>query len=492
MMRADPYSYDEDTTRFSEDGVDSVLSRNEQRRRRHLYGADRRNVGGRQYNNDNNISRFGPQKTRRDDDSSKYMEEDALDSFFGSVEKGFGLDSSRGANNNNNNKNIRKMGVSRRNGYPENYDDEDDDDSSDEEKQPSHRAGGGRGSSDMDQYYLPTAASREMRSVDSRTTTNMTANNNNNGPPNVLAYILGGFGLCPPDQAGMDADTQVSHFQTSTASTGGANNSLADTKSKGGGGDSRFVSFCMPDNKAMSKDAQVSHFETGTRPEAREHGYHRSSLPPYEEKTSSDVPNVGLQETAAFPFNSRQFASTPERKRLDFEQAEKEQEEEERLRQQEQQEQLEQEKQLDAAIDPSTNFCAPPDCWPSEKKEEPETDEAFPPSNLPPPPSNAGGVDLESAMVRQDSLLDDEDGSESRLDQIRQKKRSIEQQVHSDLPSSQFDDQTTSYKSQATRPTGGTSCKNKFIISILITMFLMAAGLVAVSFFWPQLMPKPG
>lgn len=480
-MSPDPYSYGDDT-RFSEDGVDSVLSRNERRKRHHLYAADRRqrqgNVNSINNNNSNSNKnrRINPPRhiTTKDDDSSKLLEEDALDSLFRGVEKGFGLNSSTDASLL---ANTRRKATSREAVGYRGYDDDDDDDVDgdyyDEEKQHSQQH-----STDMDGYYLPTAASPEMRSIDDSISRN--TNLTTNAPSNVLAYILGGFGLCPPDQAGMDADAQVSHFETASSTA-----PETYSKNKSGGG---IGTFCMPDKKGLATDAQVSHFETMGTQETQDT---LESSSPYEEKKEDT--SQKLQETAAFPFNSRQF-SNPDRRRLDFQL-----DAEGGLQQQ----QLEQDKKIDAVMDTGTQFCAPPDCLTGEKRDDaqqPETDEALPPgmspqTELPPPPSNAG-TDLEAAMgiVRQGSLLDEDDVEESRLDQIRRKKRNIEQQVHPDLPSSSGAQLGNKYKQQENGDTSSASVslRNKVIISFLVLLSILAAGLVGVSFFWPDLMPKLG
>jgi hypothetical protein len=474
MMAPDSYSAYGDDTSFTGTGVDSVLSRDQPRSRRHLYETDRRkrrgngnsnNIHRNSNRNSNSNRRFDPSPPRQistqDDDSSKLLEEDALDSMFQTVEKGFGLNSNSASLL----ADTRRKASPRGSGF--HYDDDDvfddnEDDDYDEEKQHSQQ-----NSSDMDGYYLATAASPEMQSVDdsfSKNSTNLTTN----APSNVLAYILGGFGLCPPDQAGMDADAQVSHFQTL-----GPNTNDGKTNNKSGG----FGTFCMPDQKGLATDAQVSHFETAAKEENR----NRFEGSTFEEKTD-DAPHK-LQETAAFPFNTRQFST--DRRRPDP------QVEEEPLQRQ-QREQDEQDQQLDAVIDTGAQFCAPPDCLIGEKKdatvETPEMDEEVPPgmspqTELPPP-------DLEDSMnvVRQNSLMDEDAVQETRLDEIRKKKRTIEQQVND--PSHSQSQLAQKYKTQTERRNTPVSLRNKVIVSLLVLVCTVAVGLVGVSFFWPDLMPK--
>jgi hypothetical protein len=239
----------------------------------------------------------------------------------------------------------------------------------------------------------------------------------------------------------------------------------------------------MPDKKGLASDAQVSHFETAANEENR----NRFEGSPFEEN-KDDAPHK-LQETAAFPFNTRQFST--ERRRLDF------QVEEEQLQRQ----QREQDQQIDAVMDTGTQFCAPPDCLIGDKKnanvETPEMDEELPPgmspqTELPPPPSNVG-TDLETSknMVRQSSLLDEDAVQETRLEEIKKRKRSIEQQVNG--PSSHSQTQLArKYQTQRETRNTSVSLRNKVIVSFLVFVFIVAAGLVGVSFFWPELMPKTG
>jgi hypothetical protein len=150
-------------------------------------------------------------------------------------------------------------------------------------------------------------------------------------------------------------------------------------------------------------------------------------------------------------------------------------------------------------VDTGAQFCAPPDCLIGDKKdanvETPEMDEELPPGMSPqtkllPPPSNVG-TDLEASMnvVGQNSLLDEDAVQETRLDEIRKKKRTIEQQVNGPSHSRT---QAQKYQTQTDGETRNTSVslRNKVIVSFLVLVFILAAGLVGVSFFWPELMPK--
>jgi hypothetical protein len=300
---------------------------------------------------------------------------------------------------------------------------------------------------DQPLYYLPSANSPEMRSIDERRATQQQSNvlSSGNNPSNVLAYILGGFGLCPPDQQSLDQDAQVNYIST----TGNNNNNTTTNSSP----------FCAPSKQDVQLEEKKSLGE-----EKRE-----------------DFILADLQETAQFPFNTKQFVTPPT------------------------------EENEDKLVETGANFCALPG-WRIEdvEKESLSSPTGLPPQQdeAPPPPGMKNlerqqNPDLEAgnnvSVVRRKSLLDSDPGVEdesiSKLDQIRKKKRQIE---HSVSPSPQvLEERYERHRTQLIRrkrqqrqqQLSSYTRKDKIFVGFFIFVLLTAAALVGVGFFWPQLMP---
>mmetsp|Transcript_30105 Transcript_30105/g.72258 ORF Transcript_30105/g.72258 Transcript_30105/m.72258 type:complete len:512 (+) Transcript_30105:257-1792(+) len=482
------------------DGIDSMLSRDQRRSTNHYYGQPPRprSKGAPGKYHDNNF--YNPNKypilEQSNFHNQQISEADYLDQMVHSVER-------RGRYPTQDYDEEKQH--SQLNSSYDNDDDDDDDENDDEETE---------GDSE---FYLATANATRMRAVDGQ---NKLANNNN-GQNNVLAYILGGFGLCPPpDDQGMKADAQVSHFETNGGHvTEHSTNTNTNTNSSGG------FNICAPDQKELTTDTQVQRFAATTEPEQpanvpggvevkrplptpqakktplqqfRERKLKlRQKQPLHEEKKEAD-----LQETAAFPFNTRQFSDTTNKQQhqqqsdmeqgdLDLEeqlqhQLQLQEEEEELLQQLEEEqrkEQLEKDKKMDAAVDSGMDLCAIPGCPTSSPKR--------PPGNLAVSP-NAPDFPEDPFEERDQNLFDDGE-EQSRLEQIRQKKRTIEHQLETDYMSQNRVQVDTKYAtSSGALQTAPMSLRNKAIVSFLVFLFVAAAALVAVSFFWPDLMPKLG
>jgi len=476
-----------------DDGVDSMLSRDQRRSTNHYYGQpplSQRNKGPTsKYQNHNfyNPNKY-PILEQSNFHNQNISEADYLDQMVHSVER-------RGRYSTQDYDEEKQHSQLHSSFDNEDHDDDEEDD-------------------DDAKFYLATANAARMRRVDGQNKLPT-----NNGSNNVLAYILGGFGLCPPDEHGMKADAEVSHYQTN-------GDSLSANATKSSKNNTSGFNICAPESKELVTDAQVQRFSATTEPQPaivpggievkrpiatpqakktplqqfRERKLKLRQKHLQEEKKEAD-----LQETAAFPFNTRQFSdikkqqqrhaqSDTEQGDLDLEeqlqhQLQLQEEEEELLQQLEEEqrkEQLEKDKKMDAVVDSGMDMCAIPGCPTSSSPKRPPGNLSMPP-NAPEFPE-----DPFDDANRGHNLLDDGE-EQSRLEKIRQKKRNIEHQLGTDYSAQntvQVDAKyTTSGVLQTTAPM---SLRNKAIVSFLVLVFLAAATLVAVSFFWPELMPKLG
>ncbi|CAJ1964199.1 unnamed protein product [Cylindrotheca closterium] len=475
------------------DGIDSMLSRDQRRSTNHYYGQPPRSKAAPGKYHDNNF--YNPNKYPILEQSNfhnhQISEADYLDQMVHSVER-------RGRYSTQDYDEEKQH--SQLNSSYENEDDEDDDD--EEETQ------------DDGEFYLATAKATRMIAVYGQ---NKLATNN--GPNDVMAYILGGFGLCPPDEHGMKADAQVSHFETNVGNGGKVLGTTNHATSGGGGG---LFNICAPDRQGLATDVQVERFTATTGPEepASVPGGVEVKRPlpkPQAKKTplqqfrerkfklrqkhslqEEKLESSDLQDTAAFPFNTRQFSDAKKQEQqqqsfmepadLDLEeqlhhQLQLQEEEEELLQQLEEEqrkEQLEEDKKMDAVVDSGMDLCAIPGCPTSSPKRLP--------GNLALPP-NASDFPEDPF---EDKVFDDGE-EQSRLDQMRQKKRIIEHQVETEYSSQNRVQVDTKYAtSSGVLQTAPMSLQNKAIVLFLVFLFGAAAVLVAVSFFWPVLMPKRG
>ncbi|CAJ1968101.1 unnamed protein product [Cylindrotheca closterium] len=466
------------------DGIDSMLSRDQRRTTNHYYGQPPRSKAapGKYHNNNFYNPNKYPILEQSNFHNHQISEADYLDQMVQSVERR-GRYSTQDYDEEKQHSQLNSS-----------YDNEDDE----EETQ------------DDGEFYLATANATRMIPVDGQ---NKLATNN--GPNNVLAYILGGFGLCPPDEHGTKADAQVSHFETNFGNGGEVIGTTNHTTSSSGGGGG--FNICAPDPKGLATDAQVQRFTATTEPEEpasvpggvevkrplpkpqakkttlqqfRERKLKLRQKHPLQEekKESSD-----LQDTAAFPFNTRQFSDAKKQEQQQQEPEEQlhhqlqlQEEEEELLQQLEEEqrkEQLEEDKKMDAVVDSGMDLCAIPGCPTSSPKR--------PPGNLALPP-NASDFPEDPFEDKEQNLFDDGE-EQSRLDQIRQKKRIIEHQVETEYSSQNRVQVDTIYAaSSGVLQTAPMSLQNKAIVSFLLFLFVAAAVLVAVSFFWPDLMPNRG
>ncbi|KAL3935990.1 MAG: hypothetical protein SGBAC_008603 [Bacillariaceae sp.] len=479
----------------SNDGIDSMLSRDQRRSTNHYYGQPPRGKGAPGKYHDNNF--YNPNKYPILEESNFHnqhiSEADYLDQMVHSVER-------RGrysAEDYDEEKQHSQLNSS--------YDNADDDDEEETE--------------DDSKFYLATANATRMRTVDGQNKL-ATNTNNNNGPNNVLAYILGGFGLCPPDEHGMKTDAQVSHFETNG---GGVTQDTKPNTSSAGANAGAF-NICAPGQKGLATDTQVQRFAATTEVEETANvpgGVEvKQPLPtPQAKKTplqqfrerklklrqkhqmQEEKKEADLQETASFPFNTRQFSDVKKQQlqlQSDLEQGDVDleeqlqhqlqlQEEEEELIQhleeEQRKEQLEKDKKMDAAVDTGMDLCAIPGCPTSSPKR--------PPTNLAVPPNPPDFPD-DPFQDKEHNLFDDGE-EQSRLEQIRQKKRTIEHQLEADYsPQNKVQVDTKYITPPIALQKAPMSLQNKAIVSFLVFMFVAAAVLVVVSFFWPDLMPKLG
>lgn len=283
--------------------------------------------------------------------------------------------------------------------------------------------------SNMKGYYLASGKSREMQTIEGKTAGDF-AMVGNNSPSNVLSYMFGGFGMCPPDPAGMNADSQVQQVTMV----------------------GQVANLCFPDKKGLAADEQVATNEwqheekkedlrivgaAGARNTSFRRELHETNIMDQfdEEKQEPTIPTFMKEEEEDAP-----FCETPCSPRNVPEEP----------------------------TDDAAPFCEPP-CSPRNKADK--------------DPTLSSSVFLPNLDGTDNNLLDDE-ATESKLEEIRRKKRVIEEQLRNSQADPDYHTKTKTKESS-----GLSKGRNISLIIFLFILFGGAVALVTIGFFWPKLMP---